>query len=442
MQIRLSEHFTFRKLIRFTLPSIAMMIFTSVYSVVDGFFVSAFVGKTSFAAVNFIMHYLIMLGAVGAMLGTGGSALIAKRLGEKREKEANEFFSLLIYTLLTVGAVLAAISIILAEPVARLLGGEGELLRLAVLYARINFIALPAWMLQYAFQSLFVTAEKPHLGLVFTIGAGLTNILLDGVLVGLLKLGVAGAAMATGLSQTVGGFIPLLFFFRKNSSLLRLGKARIDVRALLKACSNGSSEFLSNISMSVVGMLYNAQLLKYAGEDGIAAYGVMMYVGFIFVAVFLGYSVGSAPIVGFHFGAGNCDELKNLRRKSLTLMISASVVMMLASLLLSAPMSRLFVGYDSGLYEMTVRGFIIFSFSFLFSGIPIYASSFFTALNDGITSAAISFLRTLVFQTAAILIFPLFWELDGIWFSLVAAEIAAAAVGAILLIAKRKRYGY
>jgi putative MATE family efflux protein len=389
------------------------------------------------------MPFLILLGAVGAMLGTGGSALIAKTLGEKKNEKANELFSMLIYTLIGAGVILAIIAIAITEDVARLLGAEGEMLRLATVYGRINFIALPAWMLQYAFQSLFVTAEKPQVGLAFTVAAGVTNMVLDAVLVGALGLGVVGAATATGLSQAVGGVAPIFYFSRKKcTALVRLGRCKIDLKALCKTCTNGSSEFLSNISMSVVGMLYNAQLLRYAGERGVSAYGVLMYVGMIFISIFIGYSVGSSPVVGYHYGAGNRDELKSLRKKSLILMVSSSAVMLAAALLLARPLSIFFVGYDKELCDMTVRGFYFFSFSFLFSGLPIFASSFFTALNDGLTSAIISFMRTIVFQTLAVIFLPMIWKLDGIWTSIVVADIAAAAVGVILLIAKRKKYGY
>ena len=442
MKIQLSDRFTYGKLIKFTLPSIAMMIFTSIYSVVDGFFVSNCAGKTQFSAVNLIMPFLMILGAIGAMLGTGGSALIAKTLGEGKKEKANSLFSLLIYTSIISGVVISVLAMIFLEDVAHLLGGEGELLEYAVIYGRINLIALPLWMLQYAFQSLFVTAEKPQIGLFVTVGSGVTNMVLDAILVGVFRMGVVGAAIATAASQAVGGLFPLFYFSRENSSLLRLGRAKMDIHALIKTCTNGSSEFLSNITMSLVGMLYNLQLIAYAGEDGLSSYGVMMYVGFFFIAVFIGYSVGSAPIIGYHYGAGNRDELKKLRKMSLTLMLSASAVMCLLSILLSAPMSKIFVGYDEALYEMTRHGFVIYSFCFLFAGLPIFSSAFFTALNDGFTSALISFLRTVIFQTAAILLLPLIWGLDGIWISAVAADVAAATVATVLLLIKRKKYGY
>ena len=443
MNIKLSDHFSYKTLLRFTLPSIAMMIFTSIYGVVDGFFVSNFVGKTPFAAVNFIMPFLMILGAFGFMFGTGGSALVAKTMGEGDGKKANEIFSLIVYVSLAVGIVIAVAGIIFLRPVAKLLGAEGELLENCVKYGRIILLALPAFMLQFEFQSFFVAAEKPKLGLAVTVAAGVTNMVLDALLVGLLPLGLVGAAMATALSQCVGGIVPVVYFLRKNNtSLLRLCKTHFDGRVLLKTCVNGSSELMSNISFSLVGMLYNIQLLNYAGENGVAAYGVLMYVNFIFISAFIGYSVGSAPVVGYNFGAGNKTELKSLLRKSIVIVGCFSVFMVVAAELLARPFGMLYVGYDAELLEMTVTGFVISSFSFLFSGMAIYGSSFFTALNDGLTSALISFLRTLVFQVAAVIIFPLIWGIDGIWVSIVAAELMATLTTALFLLLKRKKYGY
>lgn len=426
----------------FTLPSIGMMIFTSIYSVVDGFFVSNFVGKLPFAAVNFIMPVLMVLGAIGSMFGAGGCALIAKTLGEGEREKANRLFSLFIYISAAVGVIIAVIAIIFMRPIASLLGAEGEMLDLCVLYARIILLALPAQILQFEFQSFFIVAEKPQLGLYVTVGAGLTNMLLDALLVAVFPLGIVGAALATAVSQTVGGVVPIIYFCRRNTSLLRLCKTRFDGKALIKTCTNGSSEFLSNVSMSLVGMLYNVQLMKYAGEDGVAAYGVVMYVSFIFIAIFIGYSVGVAPVIGYHYGASDYGELKNLRKKSTVITLGFSLVMTVLAIALSVPLSKLFVGYDNDLMDMTVRAFFIFSFSFLFSGIAIFGSSFFTALNNGLVSAVISFLRTLVFQIAAVIIFPIFWQLDGIWLSCVAAEIMAAAVSAVLIFSLRKKYRY
>ena len=440
--IQLSDHFDCKRLLRFTFPSIVMLVFTSIYGVVDGFFVSNYAGKTPFAAVNFIFPVLIILGCPGFMLGTGGSALIAKTMGEGDKKRANQIFSLLIYVGAAAGVVLGAAGIALLPSVAVLLGAEGRLLADCVTYGRIILLAGPFFMLQMEFQCLFATAEKPKLGLTVTVAAGVTNMVLDWLLVGVFRWGLVGAAAATAVSQAVGGVIPLIYFARENSSLLRLTRCPFDGAVLLKTCANGSSELMSNISMSVVSMLYNGQLMAKAGEDGVAAYGVLMYVSMVFQAIFIGYAVGTAPVVGYHHGAGNRGELKGLLRRSVLLIGGFSAAMCLAGETLGRPLSVIFVGYDPDLLDMTAHAFAIFSVAFLFSGFAIVGSSFFTALNDGLTSALISFLRTLVFQCAAVIIFPILWGLDGIWWSIVAAEVMAVAVTLAFLTAKRKKYGY
>lgn len=444
MNIQLSDHFTFGKLIRFTLPSIAMMIFTSIYLVVDGFFVSNFAGKTAFAAVNMIMPVLMILGTVGFMFGTGGSALVSMVYGAGEKEKANRYFSLLVYTAFAVGTVIAVLAFIFIRPIAALLGAEGALLDYCILYARIILTVLPLYILQVMFQSFFSAAEKPTLGLIVTVAAGMTNIILDAILVTLLPLEykLAGAAVATAIAQAVGGIVPLVYFFRKNSSLFQLGRTRFEWQTVLRACTNGSSEFMSNIAMNVVGILYNLQLMNYAGEDGVAAYGVMMYVSMIFSAAFLGFSIGSTPVVGFHHGAQNHAELKSILRKSLYLVGIFGIIMVAAAELLANPISRIFVGYDQALLEMTVYGFRIFALSFGFMGFGIFVSGFFTALNDGLTSALIAFVRTLVLQTAAVLILPILWGIDGIWISVVAAECMSLVLGGFFLVTKRKKYHY
>lgn len=442
MRILLSEHFTYKKLLILTFPSIVMLVFTSIYGVVDGFFVSNYVGKAAFTAVNFIMPFLLVVGSVGFMFGTGGGALIAKTLGEGQGAKANRLFSMVVYTSIVCGVVLAVLGLLLLRPLAYLLGARGELLENSVVYGRIILLAIPAYVLQYEFQCLFATAGKPTLGLLVTVAAGLTNMVLDALFVAVLPWGLCGAAAATAISQCVGGLLPLIYFARANGSHLRLGHAAPDGRSLFKVCINGSSELMSNISMSVVSMFYNIQLLKYAGEDGVAAYGVLMYVSLIFQAVFIGYSVGSAPVISYHYGAQNHAELKGLLRKGLTVIGTFSLCMFAAAQVLSRPLSSLFVGYDAGLYEMTVHAFFVFSFSFLFAGFAIFGSAFFTALNDGPVSAAISFLRTCLFQTAAVFILPAFWALEGVWISVVVAEGMAVSVTVLFLKAKQHQYGY
>lgn len=442
--IQLSDHFTYRKLLRFTLPSMAMMIFSSIYSVVDGFFVSNFAGKVPFTAINLIMPLLMILATVGLMFGTGGSALVGRTLGEGNREKANQFFSLFVYVAFGLGVLVAIIGLIFIRPIAAKLGAEGAVLDNCVLYARIILPIMPLAVLQLLFQSFFITAEKPHLGLLVIVCAGVTNMLLDAVLVISLPLQykLAGAAVATAFSQAVGGLLPLLFFCRPNSSLLRLGRCGFNGQAVLKACTNGSSEFMGNIAMSVVSMLYNRQLLHYAGEDGVAAYGVMMYVSAIFSAAFVGYSIGTEPVVSFHFGAQNHAELRNLLHKNMTVIGCFSVFMVVAAQILAYPLAKIFVGYDAALMQMTISGFRIFALSFLFMGFAIYFSGFFTALNDGLTSALISFLRTLVFECSAVIILPKIWDINGIWMSIVVAETMAVILSFIFLAAKQKRYKY
>ncbi len=442
-QIKLSDHFGYKRLIRYTLPSIAMLIFTSIYGVVDGIFVSSFTGKTEFAAVNFIYPFLMVLGAVGFMIGSGGSALIAKTLGEGNKEKANRLFSMLVSVTVVIGVTFALIAFFIIEPIAYALGARGEMLSWCVIYGRVLLIGLPAQMLQFEFQSFFVTAEKPKLGLLVTLGAGFTNIIFDALFVVVFPFGVVGAGVATVLSQYVGGVLPIIYFLsKKNKSLLSLGKFNFMGKELLKTCTNGSSEFLSNISMSLVSMIYNAQLMAFLGEDGVAAYGVLMYVSFIFIGCFIGYSVGTAPIIGFHFGAQNKAELKNLLKKSLIIFCVGALVMFGISEALAYPLAFMFCWYDSGLLALTEHAFRVFSVSFLFAGFPIFASSFFTALNNGVVSALISFMRTLVFQISAVFLLPLIMGVEGIWWSLIVSEVLATIVSAIFVVSNKKKYGY
>ena len=446
MHISLSEHFNYRKLLRFTFPSVIMMIFTSIYGVVDGLCVSNFVGKTPFAAINLIWPFLMILGCAGFMIGTGGSALVSKTMGEGDLERANRYFSLLILFTVLLGLAITIPGMFLIEPVSILLGADEAMLPYCVTYGRILMAAQITFMLQGVFQSFLVTAERPALGLWVTVGAGVTNMVLDVVFVALLDWGVTGAALATVTAQAVGGVLPLVYFLLPNKSPLRIIRPKLSIlpslRIIGRVVVNGSSELMTNISMSLVSMLYNHRLMTLVGEDGIAACGVMMYVGFVFVAVFIGYAIGSAPIVGFHYGAGNHNELKSLLRKSVTLTALAGVCMLALSTALSNTIAGVFVGYDEELYELTRRGFLIYSFSFLFAGYGIFGSSFFTALGNGGISATISFLRTLVFQVAAILILPIFFGVDGIWLSVMAAEIMATVVAATFIFGMRKKYNY
>ena len=442
MNIQLSDHFTYRRLIRFVIPSVAMMILTSIYGVVDGLFVSNFVGKTAFAAVNLVIPFTLVLGAFGFMLGTGGTALVAKTLGEGKQEEANRIFSMLIYFALGLGVLLTIFGIAVLKRIVIKMGADDAMLRHCMIYGRIVLLGIPFYMLQNMFQNFLIAAEKPQLGLIVTVAAGLTNMVLDALFIAVLGWGVAGAAAATALGQCVGGLIPFVYFARKNSSRLALVKTKLLGGALLRTCTNGSSELVSNISMSSVGMLYNAQLMKVAGENGVAAYGVILYVNFIFIAIYLGYAYGSAPIVAFNYGAGKKAELQNVLKKSLKLLLGTGIVLLSIGVLFAGVLSGLFVGYDAQLYAMTVRGLRFYAVSFLLSGFNIYGSSFFTALNNGVVSAAISFLRTVVFEVAAVLILPLFFGLDGVWCAITVAELASILITIGAFSALRRRYQY
>lgn len=442
MKIQLSDHFTYKMLLRFVLPSIIMMVFTSIYGVVDGLFVSNFVGKTPFAAVNLVMPFIMVFGGIGFMFGTGGSALVAKTMGEGDKHRANQYFTMMIAATLICGVIISTLGVIFMEPISVFLGADAEMLPDCVLYGRIVLAFNTAYMLQNVFQSFLIAAEKPKLGLWVTVAAGVTNMALDALFMAVFHWGVAGAAIATGISQIVGGVLPLVYFLRPNSSLLRLSPTRLRLRPILAACGNGSSELMSNISSSLVSMVYNLQLLRLAGEDGVSAYGVLMYVQFIFISIYIGYSIGCAPVVSYHYGAQNHGELKNLLGKSVLLMGITGVALTALAMALADPLARLFVGYDAELFALTSHAFRLFAWSFLLAGFNIFASGFFTALNNGGVSAAISFLRTLVFQSASVLILPVFFGVDGIWWAITVAEVFAFLISVLFLLAKRGKYHY
>lgn len=442
MNIKISDHFTYKKLFRFVLPSIAMMIFTSIYGVVDGLFVSNFVGETPFAAINLVMPFVMILGGMGFMVGSGGTALVAKTLGEGDREKANRYFSILVQFTVILGVILTAVGIIFMRPIAYFLGATEGMIEDCVIYGRIIISFTTSFMLQNIFQSFLIAAERPKLGFYATIGAGVTNMVLDALFIVVFKWGVAGAAFATGISQCVGGLFPFIYFIRKNSSLLRLRYTPLRFKPIVNACINGSSELMNNISTSVVSMLFNFQLMEYIGENGVSAYGVLMYVQFIFIAIYIGYSIGVAPIVGYNFGAEATSELKNILKKSVTFTFASGVVLSIAAFVLSGPLAAMFVGYNPELWELTKKAFMIFAPAFLFSGFNMFVSGFFTALNNGGVSAAVAFLRTLVFQSAAILLLPRLIGEDGIWLSILVAEIFAFVISIGFLVAKRKKYHY
>ncbi len=442
MRIQLSDHFTYKRLLQFVLSPVLMMICTSLYSIVDGFFVSNYVGKTPFAAVNLVMPVCMALGAIGTMIGTGGSAVVSQALGEGKKEKANQYFSMLVYFAVVLSIVLSLIGFVFAEPISVLLGAEGELLQNCVVYSRLLYFALTPFVLQNIFQSFFVTAEKPSLSLKVSVAAGVTNVVLDYLFIAVFRWGIAGAALATGIGQLVGGIIPLVYFLRKNDSLLHLTKAMPDRRILLKTFGNGSSEMVTNLSTSLINILYNFQLMKLAGENGVAAYGIIMYVNFVFMAIFFGYSIGSAPVIGYHYGAGNYRELRNLYGKSLVLMGGSGLLLTLLAELLTVPLVAVFASYDAELFAMTCHGFRLYAIAFAVMGINVWGSAFFTALGSGLISAVISFMRTLVFQIIVITILPVLMGIDGIWLAIAVAEFLALLVTVIFFVANKEKYHY
>lgn len=442
MNIQLSDHFTYQKIFRFVLPSIVMMVFTSIYGVVDGFFISNFAGKTAFASINLVMPFIMILSGIGFMIGTGGTALVSKYLGQKEEKRANECFTMMVIFVIISGTTVSLLGVIFMRKISYFLGATEDMIEDCVVYGQIVLLFNMPYMLQNVFQSFMIAAEKPKLGLKITVLSGVTNMVLDALFVGVFKWGVAGAAFATGASQCVGGFGPLIYFAKENDSRLRLVKTKLELEPILQAAGNGSSELMSNISSSLLGAVYNYQLMKYIGENGVSSYGVLMYVQFIFVAIYVGYAIGCAPIVSYHYGAENHAEVKNMLHKSITVMSFLGIVLAFVAFSLSSVLAKIFVGYDEELLALTIHAFKLFSLSFIFAGLNIYTSSFFTALNNGVISAAVSFIRTLIFQMAFVLFLPMILGTDGIWISSIAAEVAAFIVSFIFLVIERKEYQY
>lgn len=442
MAVQLSDHFTYRKLFAFVLPPIAMMLLTSVYTMADGLFVSHFVGKTAFAAVNFVFPVVILMAGLGSMFGTGGTALVAKTLGQRAEKRAKRYFTQIILLAGLLGVLMGVLGCIWLPEICRALGATPELLPDAVMYGRVMLAFLPCCILQWTFQSLLITAEKPKLAFWLSVAGGVTNIVLDAVFMAWCGWGVAGAAVATGISQVVAGLLPVLYFILPNSSLLRFRRTRLQPRPMLQACTNGASELVSSVSAAVVGMLYNYQLIRYFGEDGVAAYGVVMYVAFFFVALFIGYDMGSTPLLAYNHGAQNRAELRNLFRKSVVLVGTCGAVLAVAAVVFAHPVAVLFVGYSERLTVLTQHAFWVYGLSFALMGYNIFASGLFTAMNNGLVSAVISLLRTFVFQALAVLGLPLLFGMHGIWWSVSVAEVGALSVSLYLVWRYRKRYGY
>ena len=441
MSVDMSKHFTVGELLRYTLPSIGMMVFLSIYGVVDGFFVSNFVGDTALAAVNFVWPIFMILGTIGYMMGTGGGAIVAKTLGEGGEERANELFSLFVYASIVAGVVFTIVGLLMLRPLVTALGAEGAMLEECISYGTILMVGIVFDVLQYIFQGLVMTAGKPKLGFAFTVGAGIANMVLDWLFICVFGWGVAGAGLATITGCAIGGVLPLIYFALPNSSLLRLGRARLDWRMLGKAAANGSSEMATNVSMSLVSIVYNVQLLNMLGEQGVAAYSVIMYVSFVFISAFIGYSVGAAPLMSYQYGAKNQVEMRSLFKKSLVIIAVTGVLMFVATRLISHPMALVFVGYDAQLMELTEHGFALYSLAFLIMGFSIYGSSLFTALNNGLVSALISFLRTLVFEIGSVLLLPMLIGPDGVWLSVSVAEVASLAITAFFVVWLSPKYG-
>ncbi len=444
MAYKLDDHFTVKKLILISLPAIMQMIFISIYSIVDGFFISNFCGKTAFAGCNIIWPYTMILSAFGFMVGTGGTALVAKTLGEGKKELASKIFTMMFYFVLCLGLITSTISFIFTKQIVMLLGHEAdsETLKYSVKYGRIlisfNFI----FILQSFFHNFFIVAERPKLGFIATLFSGITNMILDFLFVGVFKMGVEGAALATGIAYIVGTGFSLLYFIFNKSTNIHLCKTKIDFSYIRKACFNGSSELVSNISMSLVSILFNLQLLHYLGDDGVASYGIIMYVSFIFIAIFIGFNISTAPIIGYNYGAKNTIELKNVSRKCLLITSIFGIVMMILTFSLSYPLAYIFAHNEEELLKLSVHALRIYSFMFLFSGITYFASSFFTALNNGLVSALISGFRTIICQIGCILILPLIFKEEGIWYSIVLSEVLSIAFASIFLIKLKKKYDY
>ncbi len=442
MLVDMSKHFSIGALIKYSIPSIAMMIFTSIYGIVDGIFVSNFVGKTAFAAVNLILPYVMILSVTGFMIGTGGSALVSKTRGEGKEKLANEYFSMLVIFTFALGVILAVVGFFTMEPVALFLGANEGMLSYCVLYGQLLLISLPFYSLQFAFQSFFVTAGKPTLGFLVIVIAGVSNIVLDFVFIAWLNWGLVGAALATVVGEILGGGLPIIYFARKNASYLRLIPTKMDWHAISRSCVNGSSEMVTNIAVSVVSMVYNFQLMSYIGEEGVAAYGVIMYTFLVFSAIFMGYNIGTSPLLSFQYGAQNKVEMRSILMRSIGFAWVAGAAMLVLAQLLAEPIAYIFTGYDQQLFEITVHGYRIFAICFLFMGYSMYGSAFFTALNNGLVSAFMSFLRTLILETISVIFLPMVIGVDGIWFSVTVAEVFSVAMTSAFIFGYRNRYGY
>lgn len=443
MAVKLSEHFTYKKLLKATLPSIFMMIFVSLYTIVDGIFVANFVGETALSAVNLMSPFCMIIGSLGFMMGAGGAALTAKTLGEQNKKKAQKVFSCCVYFTIILGFVISLTAFIFMKQIAVRLGADEQMLPLCVTYGRILIAAEVAFMLQNMFQNFFMVAEKPGMGFAMSVAAGVVNMVLDALFIVVFKWGIVGAAIATITGQIVGAVAPMVYFLsKKNNTSIRFVKTKLDFRVLLKTCTNGSSELLSQVASSVVGIVYNLKLMQLIGQDGVVTYGIIMYISFIFTAVFFGYSIGSAPMIGYNLGAQNSAELKNVLKKSLVVIISFGAVLTAISVGFARPLCMIFVRDNARLLALATKGVQLYCAAFILMGLNIFASSFFTALNNGLVSAILSTVRTLIFQIGAVLILAAVIGADGIWIAVIISEGLALVMSVAFLIANKKKYQY
>jgi len=444
MKIELQGHYGYGRLVRTMLPSIATMIVSSIYSIADGLFVSNYAGSTAFAAMNIIWPGIQILAVFGLMVGAGGSALVSKTLGEGDQDKACRIFSMLTRITMLAGIAMAFLFFILMKPLTWVLGAEGGMIQMATTYGRIIVITLPLYMIQMMFQPFFMVAEKPELGTQISIICGVVNIVLDALFIIVFRLGLIGAALGTAISIATGGLFSLIWFLSKrNKTHLQFRKnVKTEWKHVGKSCSNGLSEYVGNVALSVVSICYNLQLMKYIGESGVAAYGILMYLGFVFAAVFIGYNLSVTQIIAFNYGERNHTELRSLLHKSIILISVGGVIMTTVAETAAAPLARFFVGYDESICILTIRAIRIYMLSFLICGLNMFASAWFTALNNGIISAISAFVRTFIFELGCVFILPTFFGVDGIWNAVNVAEVCALLFSAFLITAFSKKYGY
>lgn len=423
----IGREFGFFSLLKFALPSVIMMMVMGLYSMVDSMFVSRFVSTNALSAINVVYPVINLLIGLGVMLASGGSAVIAAKMGAGKTDEARRDFSMIVTIGLASSIVIAVAGLIFIRPIVTFLGASELLVDYAVTYLAIILMFAPANMLQMLFQMFFVTAGRPGLGLTFIIGAGLVNAVLDYVFIVPLGMGIAGAALATGIGYLIPAAAGLIFFFGKKKELY-FTKPKFSAAVLGSSCSNGSSEMVSNLSMAVVTLVFNRIMMNLAGEDGVAAVTIVMYAQFLLSSIFMGFSLGVQPVISFHHGAGNRRNLKGIYRHCIVFIAIAAVSVFAVAMTLGPTLTTIFTPKDTNVWTLAVRGFMILPFCFLLEGFSIYASAAFTALGDGKTSALISFLRTFLFILTGLLTLPLAFGIDGVWLAVPVAELCSVLV--------------